>query len=244
MAPLAFIQKKNGEFSNINFLTAFIALRKFFGYRVEFFEHAEEILDRVTRETIVYAGIPVMDKVFEKLGVSPRVEYYPVELSRYLGRFVGLTTVSAVRDGIDCENPKPMFVKPTIDAKKSFTGLVCRKFIDLLHFHHMKETDHLWVSDVTEFVSEYRCFIHKSLGVLGVKHYRGDWKKMIHPDIPDECRRFFTNSPIAYSLDLGLTSDGRTLLVECNDALSLGCYGLDPSFFGIMIVDRWKEIMS
>lgn len=246
MKPTAYVQKKDGEFANINFLTAYIGLKKFHGHNIKFFEQAEEILDYVTKETIVYGGIPVMNKVFERLGVKPVVEYYPTELYNYLGRSVELVPVSKVRDHIDSghQNPPPLFVKPSIDLKKSFTGRVCKKFIDLLHFQHLAEDDSVWISDPVEFVSEYRCFVHKVHGVLGVKHYAGDWQKMIDVTKPDECRKAFTQSPIAYSLDLGLTSDGRTLLVECNDALSLGCYGLDPSAFSLMIVDRWREIMA
>ncbi len=29
-----------------------------------------------------------------------------------------------------------------------------------------------------------------------------------------------------FSMDFGLTDDGRTLLIEVNDGYSIGCYGL------------------
>src|SRR5690348_11398166 len=98
MKPIAYIQRKDGQFPNINFLTAYIGLTKFFGYQVEFFENAEEILDKVIKETVVYGGIPVMNKVFAKLGVKPKVEYYPEELREYFGRGIELVPVSKVRD--------------------------------------------------------------------------------------------------------------------------------------------------
>ncbi len=99
-------------------------------------------------------------------------------------------------------------------------------------------------SEVVKFVSEYRCFAHRDLGILGCKHYAGDWRETIDFDVPDACRKAYVGSPVAYSIDLGLTDDGRTLLVECNDALSLGCYGLDSSAFARMIADRWNEIFQ
>ncbi len=246
MKPIAYIQKTDGEFPNINFLTAYIGLKRFQGYNIKFFEKVEEILDYVTRETVVYGGIPVMNKIFAKLGVKPCVEYYPEQLYPFLGRSVELVTAGYVRDAIDGSNPNPctLFVKPTIDAKKSFAGLVCKKFIDLLHFQHLAENDLVWISDPVPFVSEYRCFMHRDLGVLGVKHYKGEWQTMIDVSVPEKCAKLFVDAPIAYSLDLGITKEGKTLLVECNDALSLGCYGLDPSLFSLMIVDRWNEIMK
>lgn len=246
MKNIVYVQKVSGEFSNINFLTAYLGLKRFYGYDVRFFEKFEEIENVITKETIVYAGIPVMDRVFAKLGVCPRVEYYPEELYPFLGRSVELVKASYVRDAIDGENPNPckLFVKPVVSAKKSFTGLVCSKFIDLLHFQHLAEDDLVWISDPVEFISEYRCFMHRELGVLGVKHYKGDWRGLIEVYKPEKCAEAFKSAPIAYSLDLGVTKEGKTLLVECNDALSLGCYGLDPSAFSRMIVDRWTEIMQ
>ncbi len=241
MKPIAYIQKVNGEFANINFLTAYIGLKRFQGYEVKFFEHAEEIVDYVTKETVVYAGIPVMDKVFARLGVKPNVPYYPEELISFMGRKTFTSTVNDAH--VMVEDGTALFVKPAYSHKKSFTGHVMRKFVDLIRMNHLPGDTPVVCSEIVEFVSEYRFFVHRELGVLGCKHYAGDWKEVVDFELAEECRKAFVASPVAYSLDLGLTSDGRTFLVECNDALSLGCYGLDPSMFSIMIVDRWKEIM-
>jgi len=54
----------------------------------------------------------------------------------------------------------------------------------------------------------------------------------------------FTGAPVAYSLDFGVTEDGRTLLVEANDFYFLGCYGLSPLSYALAIADRWKEIVE
>ncbi len=240
--PVAWIQKKDGEFSNINFLTAYIGLRKFQGYHVNFFEHAEEILETLTKETVVYAGIPVMEKVFKKLNVRPNVDYYPSALADWMDRKIFFAKVSDVYERV--ENGEKLFVKPSYEDKKTFNGTVMTKFIDLIRMNNLPPDRLVVCSEPIEFVSEYRCFIHRELGVLGCKHYAGDWKKVIDFDLADVCRKAWTDSPIAYSLDLGLTKEGKTLLVECNDALSLGCYGLDPSMFSIMILDRWNEIMK
>lgn len=38
----------------------------------------------------------------------------------------------------------------------------------------------------------------------------------------------YAEAPAAYALDVGLTKDGKAVIVEVNDGYSLGCYGLDP----------------
>jgi hypothetical protein len=43
-------------------------------------------------------------------------------------------------------------------------------------------------------------------------------------------------------MDWGVTRDERTLLVEVNDAYSLGSYGLDPLVYAPMLADRWFEM--
>lgn len=242
MRPIAYIQKVKGEFSNINFLTAYIGLTRFQGYQARFFESFEEIENLITRETVVYGGIPIMDKVFRKLEVNPSVEYYPSELTPWLGRSVFKATVAEVYEMV--ENGRTLFVKPAYAQKKSFAGHLMVKFVDLIRMNHLPGETTVVCSEPVKFVSEYRFFMHKQHGALCAKHYAGDWKKVVDFDVADKCWKAWPNSPVAYSLDLGLTDDGRTLLVECNDALSLGCYGLDPSFFSIMIVDRWNEIMK
>lgn len=240
---IAFVQKDKGEYPNINFLTAAIALKRFFGYRIVHFERVEEILHHVTKETMVFGGVPVMDKVFMYLGVfAPPPPYYPIELEKYLGRRVWPGRVHEVRTEV--ELGATLFVKPTELARKSFNGRVMAKFLDLLHMHHLDADTLVWCSEPINVITEYRCFIHKYDGVLGCKHYAGDWKKTIDFELPDIMRREYTKSPVAYGLDLGLTDKGETVLIECNDAVSLGCYGLDPSLYGCMLVDRWKELVG
>ena len=52
----------------------------------------------------------------------------------------------------------------------------------------------------------------------------------------------FKNSPVSYSLDFGVTDDGKTLLVEANDSHSLGNYGLHPFQYARIIASRWAQM--
>ena len=48
----------------------------------------------------------------------------------------------------------------------------------------------------------------------------------------------------AYSLDIGVDDKGRTLLIECNDAYALGCYGLNPIDYAKFISARWAQLFN
>lgn len=46
------------------------------------------------------------------------------------------------------------------------------------------------------------------------------------------------------SLDFGITKDGNTILVEHNDVLALGNYGIKKDVYFNMIETRWKELKT
>ena len=50
--------------------------------------------------------------------------------------------------------------------------------------------------------------------------------------------------PAACSMDVCCTRDGRTLLVELNDAYALGCYGLPKIAYAKFISARWSELLE
>jgi hypothetical protein len=241
----AFVQvdKKLG-FTKIHFLTAFHGFY-FYGYDVQLFNDEElpELLKsgKINRETPVLAGIPIMDAIFEYLKVNkPVVPYYPLGLIEHLGRSVcKLTLQNAIRRVLN--TGQKLFIKPLEEEKKTFNGFIAEKFEDFFPVVTIPQDCTVWTSSVIDFTSEYRCFVYDG-AVLDMRHYKGSWRNFPNASVIDNMIRSYANPPIAYSLDVGVTSDGYTKLVECNDATSLGCYGLDKVYYGKMLIARWKEI--
>ena len=54
--------------------------------------------------------------------------------------------------------------------------------------------------------------------------------------------RDYKDIPAGCSLDFGVTDDGRTLLIEMNDGLALGCYGLPDEEYAKLLLARWAEL--
>lgn len=50
--------------------------------------------------------------------------------------------------------------------------------------------------------------------------------------------------PMACSIDIGVTKDGRTLLIECNDAYSLGSYGLQDFKYAKLLSARRSQLLG
>jgi len=52
------------------------------------------------------------------------------------------------------------------------------------------------------------------------------------------------NRPSACSMDICVTEEEKTLLMEFNDAYSLGYYGLAPILYAKLISARWSQILE
>jgi len=195
----------------------------------------------ITKESIVVGWIRTVRRAFDLLGVEDPPEVsIPESLAEYAGRKTWASTLGEMRQSDD--NHK-LFIKP-LEGHKLFTGHIrTGEMKDLIFTAMYPDETKILVSEVVNFVSEYRGFVLDGK-LIGLKHYAGDFKKMIDSSKVEEAISKYTNSPIAYSIDFGLTDDGQTLLVEVNDAFSLGCYGLDRVWYARMIEARWDEIVN
>ena len=238
---IAHVQKHHGEFANINTLTAFLGFREK-GYEMRCFEVADLPNIELAGDTPVVGGIPVVIAALARLGIyPPELPSIPEHLQRYAQRRTWETTMQAARNEID--GGRSIFVKPLPSDRKLFSGTVFRTFRDTIPTAHVPPDYPVICSEPVEFASEYRVFV-VDRDILGLRHYKGDFR--IFPDVQiiDEAVAAYSPGPSAYGIDFGVTSDGRTLLVETNEAYSLGCYGLTPLLYSSLIERRWNELTA
>lgn len=173
----------------------------------------------------------------KKLGkpIPPALDY-PECLTDFLGRKIYKTTLAEVRTMIE-----PIFVKPV--EQKAFTGFVWygdyESKIRVVTIHDDTE---VWVSEPVQFVAEYRsCILYRK--VLDCRKYKGDWSVAPNKDVVEAgMKAMGRKAPHAYCLDWGITTDGRTLLVEANEGYAFGHYGLVPVSYARMLSARWNEL--
>ena len=161
---------------------------------------------------------------------------YPIELREFLKREVKLTTLGEFKS--DKSQKMPIFIKP-FDLKIFPAGVVRSDRSDLM-FPDPDDTK-VWLSDELDIISEWRGFVVKGK-LIGLKHYTGDFK--IFPSIKtiDLMINSYKSCPSSYTLDVGVTSDNDTILVECNDGWSVGSYGLEPELVVQFLINRWIEL--
>ncbi len=183
---------------------------------------------------------------------EPQPLSYPLELDRFLGRAVDISMIGDLRGSV--------FVKPV--TTKQFTGFVWHEFAppadysehdleQLLAMRKLPATTPVWVSDRVKFVSEWRYYVRDSR-VVGRARYDPEGEKDApEPDMDvvlAAIREMATspNCPAAYGLDMGVLADGRTVMVELNDAWALGHYGraLEPKDYLGLLAARWAQVLS
>jgi hypothetical protein len=205
------------------------------------YKWTRDIEGELTKNTLVHGGVPHVLAALRLLEVPiPTVSDYPTPLFKFLGRHVIATTIGYLRNRT---TSLPVFVKPR-GGTKLFNGFIYTGSIeDQIRLNTFENDTLTWESQVVNFVSEYRVLIHQGL-IFACRHYKGDCSVFPNMDVATQAIQRFKDAPVGYSLDLGVTDDGRTLLVEVNDAWALGAYGTPSIPYTEMIVNRWKEMVS
>lgn len=242
---IAYVQKKDGEFINETAYSFWSGCRML-GVHVEPF-HAENLTNMpLTKESLVHGYVRVVRDALRTLGIaepSPRVDGAPPdELLPFYGRRLWSSTMGEVR--LRWAEDQHLFIKP-LKVHKAFVGHVTSGQIrDLIQTAGFPEDFEILCSEPVEFIAEYRCFVHRGT-IKDVRRYRGDYRRLVDIEVTGEqCVKAFTKAPVAYSLDLGLTDDGRTLVVEVNDFFALGAYGMPSIPYSQMVIDRWEELVG
>jgi hypothetical protein len=100
----------------------------------------------------------------------------------------------------------------------------------------------VWCAEPVQLVAEWRCFVRYGR-ILDVRPYKGDWRAHFDPAVVDAALAAYApEAPAAFSLDVGCTATGATVVVEVNDGYALGAYGLMPLAYAKFLSARWAQM--
>jgi hypothetical protein len=198
------------------------------------------------KDDIIVGSVESTMAFWNAVGIEvPKYIGYPKSLDSFYNR-----TIKRTRLGEITVDDFPIFIKPA-NGVKEFTGFVLEKITTLrdinLYYPEVNSDTEIYTSDVVNIISEYRCFVHKNK-LVGIKHYDGDFTRF--PDvftIESMMQKYYNESPVSYTLDVGLIRDGntfKTILIEINDFWAIGGYGLDGKTYVRMLIDRFQEIKN
>ena len=234
---------------SVNIANAMYGFREL-GAEIIPYHKIDEIYDRVNREDIVLDYIDQCNSIFSKFGIEQSIPDYLKVMDKFLGRKIWKDTINSISRSEE-KWSAGYFVKPV--RSKAFTGKIISSISDLVGCGNYSEDYDVLVSEPLDICAEWRCFIIydeivdvRPYGLLldrSRKSYRYhyDFKAL---DSMMEAFISWEERPMACSLDICVTKDGQTLLVEINDAYSLGCYGLASVFYAKLISARWSQILG
>lgn len=230
-----YIQCDNSGFpADYDFFNAYSGFKEM-GFETVLFTDYNQLRTSEKCDVVVASVGPVQARLND-FGLSiPDIDY-PKSIERFLGRNIWKSTINAISDSPEQWN---VFVKPV--RNKAFKGRVVKSTRDLIGCGTCDSDTEVYVSDIVDFISEYRVFVRYGQ-ILDIRHYGGAWDSFPSPNVIKDCVDSFTDSPKAYAADFGVTRDGRTLLVEVNTTCSIGSYGLDVLKYAKFLSTRWAEL--
>lgn len=231
---------RRGDYHNLNFANAAYGYLEM-GFEVIKYLELSDIIDKVTEEDIVVDYINQCEAIFHKFNKQVELCDYPEVLQKYLGRKIWKDTINHINCNPELWN---CFVKPV--KHKAFTGKVIREPKDLIGCGSSTENFEVICGDIVEFKREWRIFIWYDK-IINIKPYMGDYHYVYSPETIDSIIRDFKTweeRPMGCSIDIGVISDNKTLLIEVNDGFALGTYGLGDIDYAKLMSARWAQIME
>jgi hypothetical protein len=208
----------------------------------------EEFIEKTSfdKNDIIVGSVEATKAFWSAVGIEvPKYIGYPKSLGSFYGRKIYKGKFGDIK-----LDDLPIFIKPS-DGVKEFTGFVLEKISTLrdinLYYPEVNSDTEIYISEVVDIISEYRCFVHKNK-LVGIKHYDGDFTKFPNISIIESMiDKYKNDSPISYTLDVGIisktnTTNYETILIEINDFWAIGGYGLDGKTYVRMLIDRFQEI--
>lgn len=233
-----------------NFANAMYGFREL-GAEIIPYHTIAEIYDQVKEDDIVLDYIDQCETIFHKFGVRADLPDYPFVLRKFLGRKIWKDTINSISSD-ERKWSAGYFVKPA-ERCKAFTGKRISSLHDLIGCGSCYEDYEVYVSEPIDIVAEWRTFIRydqildvRPYGSVREDRYEGFLYCYDAGVLQDMLKAFRTwdERPAACSMDICYTEDGRTLLVEMNDAYALGCYGLPSIQYAQLISARWSQLMK
>lgn len=170
-----------------------------------------------------------LNKHIKAINIPERLRDY-----RYTHRKVWVGDIDLLRGLLS--NHRKLFIKDA-DRCKKYTPMIVNKFnvVDNL-------PKSIFISEYLDIKAEYRAFVYKN-EIIDCRQYLGEYKCKFDEKLLDEMvAAWKEDSPKSYTLDIGVTDDGHTVIIEVHNFISCGLYGFEHSVvLPNMIIDAYKQ---
>lgn len=207
--------------------------------KIEFVSyHYDDITKENTEGLVPVGSVQFVNKVlsfYGKEGMKPINIPECLKEEKFLARKIAFAKNRTEIDNIKKEwNTNKVFIKSNTSVKhwmpELYTGKDC-----------IAEDEEYFVSEEVDFASEWRCFVYRGQ-LRGIKHYLGNEWIMPEKEFVENCIQTMTKDSdmLAYTLDVGVTGDGKNAVIEVHNFLSCGLYGFEEPIITPMLTNAFK----
>jgi hypothetical protein len=212
------------------------------GAEIVLFEDIMEV--PISKNNILVADIDATHTHLKRMGIEPpKALNVPEELIEFAGRNIRYMTMGEFKQ----DKQLPVFIKGNGLAKEYGdifnAGVITKESSRRDFFNGVPDTFPVLISDYMDIVSEWRGYVING-ELKGIKHYLGDIRVFPDMSVVDKAINKYVTGPAGYSIDFGITADGKTILIECNRGYSLGNYGLEPTLYSLLLAKCWIEMIT
>lgn len=203
----------------------------------------EELDEKYQQNAIPVGSIDFVNKGLELSGcphMKPLNIPESMRTDDLLHRRVLDCSTEALSKQFEVLNSKKLFIKSGDYLKTDFTGIYWPKSILSNEEMRKKFGSTCFVSEEITIRSEWRCFVYKHT-LRGLKHYLGDFWSTPNKSFIDKCIELAPNDLIAYTLDVGLTTDGHWVIIELHNFCCCALYGFDDPCIINMLSTAFKS---
>lgn len=208
------------------------------GYDIQGYYGREDI--NLIPGDVVVGSVDFIDALMQEYHLDYHFTDYPKCLSTMYGRNIHKTKLS------ELSYEGRLFIKP-VKAKQFVAAPRTQKDLELLK-HQFGDVE-VYAQDVLpEFTREWRLFIKdgrivgQSLYIDKIDNYALNLEPEFLAMISSMLKADTDNMPACYSVDIGETTDGRLVVLECNDAYAIGSYTLDPTIYATFLKARFDQL--
>lgn len=171
----------------------------------------------------------------------------PIDISRvdrkFTGREIQILSYDEMLAYLDRNGPR--FIKSATKCKEFPAGKYDKKSIEIIEksINYLHKSHKFMVSELIHLLAEWRLFIHKGK-ILDCKQYMGSWESRFDEAFVKEMVASIPKSAIpytSYTVDIGLTDTGSTVLIEAHNFISCGLYGFEHPDLYKMVKTAYLE---
>lgn len=213
-------------------------------YRLTSFEEViSGKFDYMIKSNLFVGSVEFMYEVFNRVGIQD------TGFNLLPDRPFDKMTIESVRELINSTG-KARFVKSV--KTKVFSGSVIEKpWVNILNSVSSDTEVMVYEPFDEDILSEWRVYIHMD-DMIDSRSYSGDFTiapdyRLVLDNISRIKHELGHNTPIAYTIDvavIGTTETRKTEVVEMNDMVAIGNYGLQNDRYLRMLTDRYFQIMQ